>query len=231
MTTAHVLDALPLAGRAVALRPPLDPDAPTARRLLEDELARPVYRGEKGLLQRAMEWVVEQLDSVVGLGAGMNATAVAVVTVLVVAVIVTVALVVAGPVRRARAASHDAAVLTDDARTSADIRASAERAAASGDLALATVERFRAVARSLEERAVLDDAPGRTAEEVADAAALAFPAEAADLRSGARTFDAVMYGGRRATTGSYDAMVALDTTLASARPARTASGPLTVGAR
>ena len=114
----------------------------------------------------------------------------------------TVAFWVAGPVR-ARVAGRPRPWSSsgDDARTAAELRAAADAAAARGDWSTAVLERFRAVVRSLEERALLDDRPGRTAHEAAEAAAARLPARAAELRRAARLFDDVCYGARRGGRG------------------------------
>jgi hypothetical protein len=56
------------------------------------------------------------------------------------------------------------------------------------------VERFRAIARELEERALLSPQPGRTAREVARDGGKALPELAADLLVAAHHFDDVSYG-------------------------------------
>jgi hypothetical protein len=107
-----------------------------------------------------------------------------------------------GPLgRQARAVEP---VLGDQVRTAAEHRAAAATAAASGDWNLAVVEGMRAVARQLEETGLLDARPGRTADELARDAARRLPSAAGSLASAATTFDAVAYGGRPATSDSYD---------------------------
>jgi hypothetical protein len=78
----------------------------------------------------------------------------------------------------------------------------------------------RAVARAAVERVVLDDAPGRTAHEVALALAGPFPGEADALLRAADAFDAVRYGDQRATPDRARDVLALDERLAGTRPAR-----------
>ncbi|MDD9206967.1 DUF4129 domain-containing protein, partial [Georgenia sp. 10Sc9-8] len=103
----------------------------------------------------------------------------------------------AGPIRRRRrlraatAGSHE---LFDDERSSQQLRVSADAAAARGDYATAVLERFRSVVRALDERAVLDDRPGMTAQEAAGLAGAALPAHAAGLQRAGRLFDDVRYG-------------------------------------
>lgn len=77
---------------------------------------------------------------------------------------------------------------------------------------------MRAIVRSLEERALLDPRPGRTADEAAAEAGRALPGHATRLRSAARDFDDVTYGGRTAGQSTYLALRALDTELDEAKP-------------
>jgi hypothetical protein len=83
-------------------------------------------------------------------------------------------------------------------------------------------ERLRAVVRSLEERAVLDERPGRTADEAAAEAGRALPDCVAGLRAAAVLFDEVWYGGRPAGPASYAALRDLDAQVQAARPERVA---------
>ena len=102
-----------------------------------------------------------------------------------------------GPLRTA--ATADRWCSSGAARSAAEHRADAERAAAAGDWEEAVRQRFRALVRALEERDVLDERPGRTADEAAAEAARSMPASAAELAWAARQFDDVAYGGRHAT--------------------------------
>ncbi|MGW4364919.1 DUF4129 domain-containing protein [Nocardia takedensis] len=86
----------------------------------------------------------------------------------------------------------------------ADHRDAAENAAQRRDFDRALRERFRAVLRGLEQGGVLEVRRSRTADETADDASAALPHDAtADLRPAARSFDEVVYGGRRATEDEY----------------------------
>src|SRR5690606_39103397 len=121
---------------------------------------------------------------------------------LVVAVVVGVliALAVAGPLRRARRARRaPAEVFVDHERSAAELRASADALAVAGRWSEAVLDRFRAILRSLDERAVLDDRPGRTAHEGALEAAASLPPCADDLLRASGLFDDVCYGDVHAT--------------------------------
>ncbi len=172
---------------------PVVPDADTARRWAVEELADPVYAEGPSLLERFLEWLRSLFEGVpteLDVPPAVLGTAV----VLVVGLVLAIAFWVAGPVRAARRAPDSVVVLGDDARTAEQLRAAADAAAARGDWSEAVLERFRAVVRSLEERALLDDRPGRTAHEAAQAAGVRLPARADGLRRAARLFDDVCYG-------------------------------------
>jgi hypothetical protein len=78
---------------------------------------------------------------------------------------------------------------------------------------------MRAIVRALEERALLDVRPGRTADEAASDAGRALPAHTDRLRAAARDFDDVTYGGRAGTEPSYHRIAELDRDLERTKPA------------
>lgn len=120
------------------------------------------------------------------------------------------------------------AVLFDDRpHSAAEHRATAEAQAAQGHWNQAVRERMRAVVRSLEERALLDVRPGRTADEAASEAGTVLPAHTDRLHTAARDFDDVTYGGRSASEETYRRLAALDTDLERTRPASASSTPHT----
>jgi hypothetical protein len=214
--TAHLGGLVTSVRRAV----PVEPDAPTARRWAEEELADPAYHQSRSLLDRLISWVLDLLN-------GMPAPVVSPVVSL--ALVVGTAVVVAalvlwlvGPVRRSRAvaAGQARAVLgRDDVRTADQLRSAADAAAAAGDWSLAVVERFRAVVRGLEERTVLDARAGRTAHEATVAATVRLPALGDELSDGGRLFDDVAYGHVAATSADDQRLRELDRRVREARPA------------
>ncbi|GLP72787.1 membrane protein [Streptomyces sp. TUS-ST3] len=118
-----------------------------------------------------------------------------------------------------RSGPASAAALFDDRpRSAADHRAAAEAHAAQGHWNQAVQERMRAIVRSLEERALLDIRPGRTADEAAAEAGRALPSHSDRLRSAARDFDDVTYGGRAATEQSYHRIAEVDRDLERTKP-------------
>ncbi|WP_312870089.1 DUF4129 domain-containing protein [Streptomyces himalayensis] len=224
--------------RAALLLPRADDEPPVtiprdpAREAAERELSRPMYHeNDPGLLQRALnrfwDWVDGLLSaaSAATPGGGIG---------LFVVVLTVVALLAAlwwrlGTPRRAPASS--APLFDDRPRSAADHRATAEAHAAQGHWNQAVQERMRAVVRSLEERALLDPRPGRTADEAAAEAGRVLPAHTDRLRAAAREFDDVTYGGRTADEPAYRRISDLDHALERTKPvlAATAASATTAG--
>jgi len=199
--------------------PPVQPDAPTARGWAREELLNPAYHQQGNLLSRLLHWILEQLNNLpaVNLRPGVAGLVVA----GVVALVLLIAWRVAGPIRRSRRAAGARSVLdTQDARTAAELRAAADAAAAAGDYSLAVAERFRAVVRTLEERALLDERPGRTAHEAAADGGRMLPTAADDLLRAGTLFDAVVYGHRVAGPTDDETVRAIERAVRDARPVR-----------
>jgi hypothetical protein len=194
------------------------PDASTAHRWAVEELSNPAYHQQDNLLTRLWHWLLQQFDGLPALGVSPQVAALVVVGVL--AAVVVVALWVAGPVRRARRVGVRAVLRRDDRRSAAQLRAAADAAAGSGDWSLAVTERFRAVVRDLEERAVLDERPGRTALEVAAEGGRVLPSVAGALRESADLFDDVVYGERAARPDDDAGMRAAEQRVRAARRER-----------
>lgn len=200
---------------------PPEPDAPTGRRRLVEELGDPIYDQQPSLLDRVLRWLGERLAELDFTGTDVDPRLTAAIIVGLLVVAVGIALAVAGPVRRSRRTRRPSTdVLGDDTRTAAELRGSADALAASGDWSGAVLDRFRAVLRSLEERAVLDERPGRTAHEAADEAGAAFPDDAAALVAAGVLFDDVRYGDVGAGPEDDRRLRALDEALAGRTPAR-----------
>ncbi|MGX1131089.1 hypothetical protein RKD49_003279 [Streptomyces glaucescens] len=117
-----------------------------------------------------------------------------------------------------RQPTSSAALFDDRPRSAAEHRANADAHAAQGHWSQAVQERMRAIVRSLEERALLDVRPGRTADEAAAEAGHALPSHTDRLRAAARDFDDVTYGGRTATQQSYQRIADLDRDLERTKP-------------
>jgi hypothetical protein len=183
------------------------------------ELGKAVYQQAKpSLAQRAYQWIGDQLQRLFEGAATASPGGVLgplVAVALVVLVVVLIRLRV-GPLRPS--ASGDQRLFVGGTRSAADHREQAERMAAAGDWAAALRERLRAVIRSLEERALLDPRPGRTADEAATEAGRVLPDCADGLRAGARPFDDVWYGGHRADADGYASLVELDARVTAGQP-------------
>ncbi len=207
---------------------PVEPSREEARARAVEELAGREYQAQQpGVVERFVRWLLEQLQSV-ELPSGPSGALAVGLLVVVVAVVAALVLGRAGlPGRGRRGRTRETDVFGRRDLTAAEHRAAADRAAAAGDLRTAVLERFRAVVRDLEERAVLTEQPGRTADEAARAAADALPALGPQLRQAARLFDDVRYGDRAATADGEQALRRLDTAVQGARPASPAPGPRT----
>lgn len=199
---------------------PVDTPRVPAREAAESELSKPMYHeNDPNFLQRGLnhfwDWIAGVFDAAAGAAPGGPAG-------LVVLVLVVIGLAVAlwwrlgTPQRSSRPA--DALFENDGPRSAAQHRAAADAHAAALRWTEAVQERMRALVRSLEERALLDPRPGRTADEAAAEAGRALPDHATRLRSAARDFDDVTYGGRTAGQPTYLALRALDTELDEAKP-------------
>ncbi|GAA4367807.1 DUF4129 domain-containing protein [Agromyces bauzanensis] len=202
---------------------PVDPDAPEARRWLEDELSKPEYQSAQPnafdlAMQAIRDWIAILFEGATGIPGPL----LALLAVTIVAVLVVVGLLVFG-VPRLRRRRRAAAPLFDDAdrRDLETLRRAAAAAAAAGDWPLAIEERFRALARGLVERDLIRVHPGTTARGVADAATSPFPGHGPALRAAAADFDAVRYLGRPGTRERYRALTDLERAIAVAAPAGT----------
>lgn len=204
-----------------SVRPaPLAPSREQAQEWARRELSEPGYaQAQPSWAQRLARWVIDRLSGVdLPDVRAPNASLGAVLLALIVLLIGAVVLSRTGRLRRSRRVGAASAVLDDVRRTSAEHRRLADQAAADGRFEVAVRERFRAAARGLEERVVLDERPGRTAHEVATEAGAALPACAAALVAGARVFDDVCYGGRRATRDQDGLLRDLDAQVIATRP-------------
>jgi hypothetical protein len=189
-----------------------------AQRLARIELANPAYTGDdEPWTQKILRWVLDRiarlLDTVGG-SSPLGWFGILGVVALVVIVVVVVRRRTGGLTR----GPATTGLFSGTDRSAADFRAEADLFASSGAWAEAVRARLRAVVRDVEERGLVDVRPGRTADEIARDAGRALPAVAADLRTAARIFDDVWYGGRTADPSSYARLVAVDDAVRAARP-------------
>jgi hypothetical protein len=194
-----------------------------ARELARRELEKPIYhRDEPSLVERMLQKIGDWLDELFNTasdpsrgGTGGGWLAWIVILVLLVAVIVAVAWWVR--IRQNTRSARDA-LLADAPSTARNHRTEAERHAKAGEWAAAIRERLRAIARDLEERAILDPRAARTADELAAEAEQALPDLAEELRAGVLIFDDVWYGDRPATQAGYEQLTRLEERVRKARP-------------
>ncbi|MER6998434.1 DUF4129 domain-containing protein [Streptomyces sp. NPDC000410] len=198
---------------------PVDTPRVPAREAAERELSRPMYHeNDPNLLERGLdrfwEWVSDLFASASGTGLGGPA-GLAVIAVIVVALAAALWWRLGTPRRTPTTGDS----LFDDApHSAAQHRSAADTHAAAGRWNQAVQERMRAIVRALEERALLDPRPGRTADEAAADAGRPLPDHAAALRTAARDFDDVTYGGRTADQHTYARLRDLDNELERAKP-------------
>ncbi|WP_435881244.1 DUF4129 domain-containing protein [Streptomyces bobili] len=221
-------DGSPLSWARSDGEPPVTIPRNPAREAARRELSKRLYHeNDPGLLERALNAFWDWLGSVFGAASTAAPGGVLGLVVIILAVAAVVAALwwrLGTPHRRTASA---AALFDDRPRSAADHRSTAEAHAAQGHWNQAVQERMRAIVRSLEERALLDIRPGRTADEAAAEAGQTLPAHTARLRSAARDFDDVTYGGRTATEQAYHRIADLDRDLDDTRPRLTHSTPNT----
>ncbi|MDL5201923.1 DUF4129 domain-containing protein [Streptomyces sp. ALI-76-A] len=199
--------------------PPLTTPRDPAREAARRELSKRMYHeDDPGLFERALnafwDWVAGLFDAASAATPG-GPLGLVVVIVAVLAVLGALWWRLGTPRREPTSAP---ALFDDRPRSAAEHRAAAEAHAAQGHWNQAVQERMRAIVRSLEERALLDARPGRTADEAAVEAGRALPSRADRLRAAARDFDDVTYGGRRAGEPAYHRIAELDRDLERTRP-------------
>ncbi len=199
---------------------PYAPDGDEARRAAEQELQNPRYADAKPTwFDYLAEDVAEFISGLFSPEAGqqVGSTALIIVSVVIVAALITVLILWGRPraSRRVKRRGTDLLGERDD-RSAAQLRADAERSARDGDWDAATILRFRALARGLLERDIIDPSPGATAQAIAREAAAAFGAHHDELADAAGSFDQVRYLRHPASEASYRRLVATDDALSRA---------------
>ncbi|MGA4849231.1 DUF4129 domain-containing protein [Streptomyces sp. G5(2025)] len=199
--------------------PPVTISRDPAREAAERELSRPMYHEhDPSLLQRALntfwDWVDDLFSAAAGATPGGRFGLLAIILAV---VLLGVALWWRlGAPQRVPASAP--ALFDARPRSAAEHRAAAAAHAAQSHWNQAVQERMRAIVRALEERALLDPRPGRTADEAAADAARPLPAHTGRLRAAAHAFDDVTYGGRTADEAAYLRLAELDRDLERAKP-------------
>ncbi|QNS05876.1 DUF4129 domain-containing protein [Streptomyces xanthii] len=214
-----VLTAPALLTRAGGDEPPVTISREAAREAARDELSKPAYHeNDPSWYMRALDafwdWVGDLFSAASGATPG-GAVGLVVIVLAVLAAGAALWWRLGTPRRLPRT---EAPLFDDRPSSAAEHRAAAEAHAAQAHWNQAVQERMRALVRSLEERALLDPRPGRTADEAATEAARPLPGHAEALRAAARTFDDIAYGGRTATAAMYAALTTLDTEVTHTTP-------------
>ena len=196
----------------------LDPTPAEARRWLSDELHGSDYHDP--WLDSAIRWILDQIGKLLdGANHLANSGLSPVITVLVALVAIALVVWVLPKVRREPFLDRPGGpVLVDPTITASTYRNLAARAFADGRYDDAVLDGFRAIAKDMSDRTLLDDAPGRTAHEVSLELAQPFPDHARRLAQSADIFDAVRYGHRRATADQAGQVLQLDAELVKTRP-------------
>jgi hypothetical protein len=207
---------------SAATAAPLLPDPDDARELIERELRDPAYaEAEPTLFDRVARAVGDFLGSLLNpqVPDGWGPAVAVVATVVIVLIVVAAVLIWGRPRRIARSQGTRSDLFgTDDARSAVQLRADAAAAAGRGEWETAIADRFRAIARSLAERVLVESSPGTTAQAFARDTARVFPEERAPLHTAASVFDDVRYLRRPGTAELYRDVTSLDERLAAARP-------------
>ncbi|MGW0289637.1 DUF4129 domain-containing protein [Streptomyces tuirus] len=199
--------------------PPLTIPRDPAREAARRELSKRMYHeNDPSLFQRALDAFWEWLGKLFNAASTATPGGTLGLIVIILAVITVLAALWWRLGTPRRQPTSSATLFDDRPRSAAEHRAAAEAHAAQGHWNQAVQERMRALVRALEERALLDVRPGRTADEAAAEAGRALPAHTDRLRTAARDFDDVTYGGRSATEESYHRIAELDRDLERTKP-------------
>ena len=187
----------------------IDIDRDAAHDAAQHELNKAIYpRGS--LTDEVVQWFDDLFFKILSGGAAVPGGWFTITMLLILVVIAAlVALRVARRTMRTNRGHHRALFGSQDT-SAAEHRATADRFAARGEWVPAIQHRVRAVARHLEETAVLNAVPGRTATELARDAGQAIPGLITELRRAAEAFNDVTYGARPGIEPDYHAVADLD---------------------
>jgi len=209
----------------------IDIDRDAAHEAAQHELAKPIYP-KASLIDRVTDWIEELLTKLISEGSSVPGGWF---TISVLLILLTIAAVVAVRIARRTMRTNRGrgdALFGEHELSAAEHRATAEQYAAAGNWSAAIRHRLRAIARQLEESAVLDPVPGRTATELARDAGRVIPHLATELTRASEAFNDVTYGERPGTESEYRMIADLDDHLrsrASASDAGTAAPTLADG--
>ncbi|MFT3898659.1 MAG: DUF4129 domain-containing protein [Gordonia sp. (in: high G+C Gram-positive bacteria)] len=201
----------------------IDPDNPTARTWILDELSKDRYKPptqhNEPTRERShsFDWLTRLLDG------GFAKTVGIILLVLLVAGAAYIAYRVYRETRPNHLSDDEAggpgAVLGGIVGTQEQFREAAATALAAGDYNGAVLNAMRAIAQTASDRTLLLGAQSATAHDIARRLRHVFGDYTMALHSAADAFDAVAYGGRQASPEAAAALVRLDTDLRDAKPA------------
>jgi len=194
----------------------LNPTPPEAHSWLKQELHGSDYQSP--WLDSVSRWIADMMRKLLE-GAGHLAGLSSFITVLIALVVIALVVWVLPRVRREPVAAVTGGTVLDDVTITPGLyRDLAARAIRDGRFDDAVLDGFRAIAKGMSDRRMLDDAPGRTAHEVSMALASPLPEHAERLARAADLFDSVRYGHRRASAYQAGQIQDLDAELVTVRP-------------
>lgn len=197
----------------------VSPDAGEARSWAEQELVKPEYlAAQPNAFDRASLAVIKFFENLLNpdLGEGNGGIVIMTIVSLLVITAIVVGVLLWGKPRASRRLRSAQMLLGEDDRLSAgELRRASERSARAGEWSTAMTQRYRALARGLVERELLDPAPGTTAQSIAVTAALTFPSQQAALLEAATLFDGVRYLGVAGDERGYLVIRAIDDSVSS----------------
>lgn len=203
--------------------PPLVPDRDEAREWVEQELSDPAYDiAQPTPFDRVAQAISDFFGSLFDTQVeGPWGSWLALIAGIVVAGVIVAAFLIWGrPRTQSRGRARVGELFGDDeSRSAAQLRRDAEAHAGRDEWDAAVILRFRALARGLTERGVVDAPPGTTVHGFAHAATRAFPASGRDLEVAAASFDDVRYLRRPGTVQLYRRIADTDDAVTGARPA------------
>lgn len=202
---------------------PLVPDGEQARDWAVQELADPIYQAAQPTwFDRAAQAARDALASLFSPDVAPEWAAIlALVAAILAIAVIVIAVLVWGVPRRSSARHRRSAELFGDIdyRTAEGLRAAAESARSRRDWDAAIVLRFRAAARGLDERGLVELAPGTTARQFAMRAEALVAPGTARVRDAAAVFEDVRYLQRTGTEAGYEVVAAADSALGRLAPA------------
>lgn len=200
--------------------PPLTPDGDEARRLLLEELAKAKYQQrELNIIDRIINTLIEWFGNLgEGASAIPNLIVYAVGLLLIAAIVYAIIKFGVPKLNRSSKVRAETVFGDHDERTSKELRQASEQAARASDWYQATILRFRAIARQMEERTVIDLAPSLTAQTFSAQLSTSFPQHAEGLAYVAAAFDQVRYLLRPGTEHDYHQLRQLDEQLEKSTP-------------